>query len=260
MVNAALATVVGLMTTFLAREKPPSPPSASAADVADTFVEGLKQIIHNPPYLIVMFTFGIGLGVFNIMTSLLAQLVEPAGIGHDDAALLGLILIGVGLLTAGIVAPILDYTHRYKEIYVIAFFLCSASGLYLCFTLFSSHRPTFGLLTGGLVLLGVGAFMILPTALELSVETTHPVAPVTSAGFLWMMGQIWGIIFLQISDFLLVKPGGTKIIMWMLTSFILLGTVLSCLLIHPLKTRYKRLEVEANGESQRIFPSSVQRY
>eukprot|EP01127_Copromyxa_protea_P017999 TRINITY_DN5573_c0_g1_i1.p1 TRINITY_DN5573_c0_g1~~TRINITY_DN5573_c0_g1_i1.p1 ORF type:complete len:468 (-),score=64.07 TRINITY_DN5573_c0_g1_i1:33-1436(-) len=242
LVYACMATGIGLFATLFVREKPPTPPSASAAETADSFIEGLKACFRNPPYIILLLTFGIGLGVFNVMTSLLGQIVFAVGFSENDSAIFGLILIGVGLVTAGVVAPILDYSHKYKEIYTVAFILatCAAVGLALAL----QYKPTFTLIGSALGVMGVGAFMILPTALELCVEITHPVAPVTSAGFMWMSGQIIGIITLFAAGALVdpVTKSYQKAV-WMMTGLIVFGmtTTLSLLCLKP---RYKRLEVE----------------
>lgn len=66
-----------------------------------------------------------------MVTTLLGQIVEAPGINfsEDEAGYFGIILIAVGLVTAGVVAPILDYTHKYKEIYCSAFLICCAAAL-----------------------------------------------------------------------------------------------------------------------------------
>jgi hypothetical protein len=158
-------------------------------------------------------------------------------------------------VTAGIIAPVLDYTHKYKEIYTAAFVISSGSAVWLALAL--AYKPTFAMLSCALALLGVGAFMILPTALELSVEITHPVAPgtkntrlllhplpplsiliiidsrlVTSAGFLWMAGQIVGIGALFAAG-ALVDPvtKSYQNAVWMLTALVLFGTTVSFLML-----------------------------
>lgn len=43
---------------------------------------------------------------------------------------------------------------------------------------------------------GFFSFAVLPTALELGVEITYPVSEATSSGFLWLSGQLFGILFI----------------------------------------------------------------
>ena len=57
-----------------------------------------------------MFGVGMGLGLFNAVTTLIEQLVKPAGYDKDDAANFGALLIGYGLVSAAIIGPVMDAT------------------------------------------------------------------------------------------------------------------------------------------------------
>jgi len=165
-------------------------------------------------------------------------------------------LVGVGLVSAGVTAPILDTYHRYKEVYIFAFIIAVVS--FLWFALVATFQPTpEAMLIPPLVLLGVAAFIILPTALELSVELSYPVSPATSAGFLWMAGQVVGIISLFVCNALLDQTDQTDQIhhnnkatgslnsIWFLFALVLFGALLTFVYI-PLNPQYKRLEHERN--------------
>jgi hypothetical protein len=63
-----------------------------------------------------MFSVGIGIGMFNAISTLIEQMVEPSGYTEDDAGIFGALLIGGGLIGAGIVGPIMDMTHAYRRL------------------------------------------------------------------------------------------------------------------------------------------------
>jgi len=244
-VFAGICSFAALAAIILTVEKPPSAPSASASEKATPFLKGLKSIAGNKPYIVLIITFGIGLGIFNTITTVLDQIVIPLGYTEDDTSVFLATLVGVGLVSAGITAPILDTYHRYKECYIFAFILASIS--FLWFSLVALYKPLpEAMIIPPLVLLGMAAFVILPTALELSVELSYPVSPATSTGFLWMAGQVVGIIALFVCNSLFgtehTKQGSLNAI-WFLFALVLVGCALTFLYI-PLNPRYKRLEAE----------------
>jgi len=154
-------------------------------------------------------------------------------------------LVGVGLVAAGVTAPILDTFHRYIECYIFAFILATISFLWFAIVIKFNPHPE-GMIIPPLVFLGIAAFIILPTALELSVELSYPVSPATSAGFLWMGGQIVGIISLFVCNALFKNDNpvtGALNATWFLFALIVFGTLCTFIFI-PLKPVYKRLEAE----------------
>jgi MFS family permease len=100
-------------------------------------------------------------------------------------------LIGVGLVGAIISAIVTDKWHRYNEMVKVIFTL--AVGATIFFSIVARPGQT-GAVAVSLALFGLSGFGILPAALELAVELTYPVSEGTSAGFMWMSGQIFGII------------------------------------------------------------------
>jgi FLVCR family MFS transporter 7 len=111
----------------------------------------------------------------------------------DDAGTFSAVLIVFGLVGAGITAPIVDKTHRYKEIFIIGYML--ALVMFLFFTL--SIRPNLSaLIIVSCAALGGTAFSLIAVSFELAAELTYPVAEGTSAGFLWMSGQLWAIVMI----------------------------------------------------------------
>eukprot|EP01125_Pyxidicula_operculata_P003276 TRINITY_DN1386_c2_g1_i2.p1 TRINITY_DN1386_c2_g1~~TRINITY_DN1386_c2_g1_i2.p1 ORF type:complete len:411 (-),score=62.86 TRINITY_DN1386_c2_g1_i2:45-1277(-) len=248
MIFSIISSVAAFFATFFSKERPDTPPCRSSSQPSDPFVVGLKKVYKNKPYMVVLCTFSIGLGVFNTLTTLLGQIVKPLGYGPEDAGFLGLIVVGTGLVVAGVTGPVLDCFHKYKEIYVVAFIISTLS--FVSFGAVVEFLPhTFIILSCIMAFMGAAAFMILPTALELSVETTYPVAPVTSAGFLWLMGQVTGIISLFACN-ALIDPvtGDTSKAVWFLVSLVIFGTLLSLTLIYPLSVKYRRLDAESKND------------
>jgi FLVCR family MFS transporter 7 len=245
-VFAGICSFAALAAVILTEERPPTAPSASADQKATPFRRGLVTILGNKAYLVVLVTFGIGLGIFNTITTVLDQMVLPLGYNEDDTSLFLAILVGVGLVSAGVTAPILDTYHRYIETYIFAFILASLAFLWFSLVAMFRPQPEY-MIIPPLVLLGIAAFMILPTALELSVELSYPVSASTSVGFLWMAGQIVGIISLFVSNVFFdsfdTKTHGATYAIWFNLSLVAVGTLLTFILLH-LKPEYKRYNAE----------------
>jgi hypothetical protein len=77
-------------------------------------------------------------------------------------------------------------------------FVCATATFFLF--VFANKPDQRGLVTLACGAMGFFAFAVLPIALELGVETTYPVNEATSAGFLWIAGQIFGIIFILLME------------------------------------------------------------
>jgi FLVCR family MFS transporter 7 len=83
--------------------------------------------MRNRHFLVLLAAFGIGLGMFNALTTLVEQLVAPFCYNEGDASLFAGLLLGCGLLSAGVVGVYLDKSHRYKFVLKILFSLATAT-------------------------------------------------------------------------------------------------------------------------------------
>eukprot|EP01137_Pigoraptor_chileana_P030615 Opistho-2@17354 len=198
------ASVCVVIAVAFLRDAPPTHPSASAEDVSDSFSVGLRKLIHNRHYLLLLCAFGIGVGIFNAVSTLLEQIVLPHGYNKDDAGYLGALVIGFGLVGAGITGPLVDKTQKYKQVLKVAFVM--AVGTFVWFALASRKSHAFVPLAISCALMGICCFSILPVCLELSVECTYPISEGTSAGFLWMAGQVFGVAFIFVMNALKSGP------------------------------------------------------
>lgn len=200
---AGICTFTGLIALGT-REKPPTPPSASASEKSTSFVKGLKEMRKNYAYMATLISFSMGAGTFNTLTTILDQIILPLGYTEADTTVFLACIIGVGLLSAFISATILDKYHFFKEFFVTGEIITTLG--FLWFSISCSTTPdSFPLLIVPLVIVAIASFMVLSTALELSVELLFPVAPATSTGFMWMGTMFVTIVALFISNALMSK-------------------------------------------------------
>ncbi|KAF9903111.1 hypothetical protein EC991_004137 [Linnemannia zychae] len=245
--TAILATVALIPAVFVA-DRPPTPPSPSAAEALQETTEepfkiSLKKVGSNKQFLILMVIFGSLVGVFNTVTSFIASFTKPYGYDNTEAGYFGAAMVVAGLIGAGISGPVIDKTKQYKTLSKTGVPLASA---FLVALIFVVRRNCFSGIMIVMVFIGFFAFSVLPAALELAVEITYPVTPASSASILWAFGQLCAIIMLFVctglqDDKLSEEKGINPPLIFLAAWAIVFGAVPIMLITSP----YKRLEAEA---------------
>lgn len=154
--------------------------------------------------------FGLGLGVFNAVMTVVAQLVRPCGYTSSDAGVFGGVVLGAGILSAAVVAPIMDRTHAYRPLLKAGIITCVGSALLFI----GFMRPNqFGLTVVLFAVLGACLLPMLPIAIANAVEyarcartsartprphlrprrCTYPLPEEASAGLMLLVGQCVGV-------------------------------------------------------------------
>jgi len=235
LVCAIFASVTGIPSIFFMKDRPPTPPSASALSMTfDTFSVGIKKVFKIKAFWFLMVSFGIGVGIFNSLATVFAQIITPFGYTADDAGNYTGVMIGAGLLGAIATAPVIDKWHKYRETYIAIYISAAFAILFLALSI----RPNqFGLIMAAVILVGLFSFSILAVSFELAVEATYPVAEGTSAGFLWMFGQILSVILIFSADGFRANESN---ICWLYVALGFLGAFLSVFI----KTDYLRMKAE----------------
>jgi hypothetical protein len=130
---ALMATLVPTVVTFFVaffgmQAKPPTPPSASAEDHGyDSFLQGLKMLASTWQYWLIFLAFGIGVGIFNAVATLMSQILVGQGYTENDAGLNSAVLIGAGIFGAAGTGLMLDRTHWFLGIFKTTFVFATAS-------------------------------------------------------------------------------------------------------------------------------------
>ncbi|KAF9156219.1 hypothetical protein BG015_006622 [Linnemannia schmuckeri] len=194
----AILSIVSIIPVFFVTDRPPTPPSPSAAEalhltIEEPFHVSLKKVGTNRQFLLLLLVFGSLVGIFNSVTSLLATFTGPYGYSSNQAGYLGAGMVLAGLLGAAVSGPLVDKTKQYKSVCKTAVPVASACVVGFVFAV---RRDFFPGMLALLVISGFAAFAALPAALELAVEITYPVTPASSTSILWAFGQLVAIIML----------------------------------------------------------------
>ena len=79
LIEAIITTALSVPLFIFFRERPPSPPSASATVVRDHFWKGMKALSKNKSYLWILVAGGISLGTLNALGAVIGSLIDPFG-------------------------------------------------------------------------------------------------------------------------------------------------------------------------------------
>lgn len=144
-----------------------------------------------------MIPFTVYVSLFNTISSVINQLLQPYSFSETNAGIAGGILIIAGLVAAAITSPIIDRTKTYvlsAKIAVPIIALC-----YLTFIWAPQSRT----LVAPFVILGVlgaSSFSLVPIVLEFLIEISHPISPEVTSTIGWSSGQLFGGIFIIIAN------------------------------------------------------------
>ena len=209
LLQAVVASLTSGLAFLLFKRAPPTPPSASAFqrnEIASRPQSGkaMNQVkrdvwamLQDKQVQRLMVGFGLGLGIFNALLTVLAQVLKPVYYDADgeldksalssDAGLYGLILIGSGLVGAGIFGYLLDVTHAYRMLLKVLFTCSSISMM----GFFLSVRPDNHAWIATLIASsGFFALPLLPVALQSAVECTYPIPEELSSAILVLFGNL----------------------------------------------------------------------
>ena len=206
----------GAAVIFLAVAREGAPGSARVP-----MFDGLKAMLRNRDFILLLIIFFIGLGLFNGVTTWIEAIVRPRGFGMAQAGLLGGAMLVGGILGAVVVPLISDSLRRRKPFIILALFglLPGLAGLAFATAYWLLLASGFWF---GFFLLSAG-----PVGFQYGAELTQPAPEGTSNSLLLVMGQISGVVFIMAMDALPGAMTGSLVALMALT---VAAAVLACLL------------------------------
>jgi MFS family permease len=174
----------------LARERPPTPPCPPGQDERALMFEGLKSMLRQRDFILLMVIFFIGLGMFNGVTTWIEAIVRPRGFSISQAGMTGGLMLVGGIIGALIVPIISDKLRRRKPFIILAL-----AGMLPGLAGVTFAQSYWLLLVSGFIF---GFFLLSsgPIGFQYGAEITHPAPEGTSNSLLLVMGQLSGIAFI----------------------------------------------------------------
>jgi MFS family permease len=190
LIYGILAVVSALGFFVFAKAKPATPPCPAGQDERVLMFDGLKQMLRQRDFLLLLAVFFIGLGMFNGVSTWIENIVRPRGFSISQAGLLGGLML-IGGIIGAVIMPILSDKARRRKPYIIL----SLCGLIPGLAGMAFATSYWLLLVSGFVF---GFFLLSsgPIGFQFGAELTHPAPEGTSNSLLIVMGQISGIIFI----------------------------------------------------------------
>jgi sugar phosphate permease len=185
-----LAVISAFVFLTFVRERPSVAPYSADQEERALAIDGLRLIFRYRDFNWLMFIFFIGLGVFNAVTTWIENILHPRGFNSVQAGMTGGLMIIGGILGALILPFLSDRLRRRTPFIIIA--LAGATISLIGITLATSYFIVlFSGMAFGFFLLSSG-----PIGFQYGAEVTYPISEGTSNGFLLLVGQISGILFI----------------------------------------------------------------
>ncbi|KAF2356546.1 Major facilitator superfamily [Trinorchestia longiramus] len=266
------ALVCQVCTLFcVTRSAPPTP--ASLSSEKNTSKEGywtqLKSVMTCPPYLLLLVMIGFGVAFLSAMATVTQQILCVVGYSTTFSGLATGMLILVGFVGSAVFGVYVDRTKQFTPVCKLCYGCASICGIVMLeFFLVPDSEALILVFSALFGFFGVGGY---PIGLELAVEATYPVEETISTAFIFLSGQVQGVVLIALvgvlqddmqpqfadvqvcsngSDDIVPKDYSKSIVMLMCVL-----AVLVCILIIFFKTPYKRRDAELQTQNIARNPS-----
>ncbi|KAG7160744.1 Feline leukemia virus subgroup C receptor-related protein 2-like [Homarus americanus] len=231
------------------KEKPPTPPSTAALVQEETgsYMQGVVRLMKNPGYVLLLLSYGINVGAFYAISTLLNQVI----LAHfpnenENAGRIGLVIVLAGMMGSVVCGFILDKTAKFKMVTLVVYIL---STLFMLSYTFIFHLETLWLVFVMAGLLGFFMTGYLPVGFEFAAELTYPEAEGTSSGLLNASAQFFGI-FCTMADGQLLKNYGDMAANLLLVVVLCVGSIMTASIREDLRRQAahkKGIHVDSEG-------------
>ncbi|KAM3960862.1 LOW QUALITY PROTEIN: histamine transporter [Aphomia sociella] len=224
---AGFTSVLFVLILLFFKAAPPTSPSAAAdlgSSLDSNFLQSIKKLLTNRNYVLLLISYGLNVGVFYAISTLLNQLVLTYYPGANaDAGRIGLVIVVAGMTGSVICGLILDKTHKFKET-TLAVYAASVVGM-IIFT-FTLDCGIIGVVYLSSIILGFFMTGYLPVGFEFASEVTYPEPEGTTSGILNAVVQVFGILLTLSYEWMLTNIGD----LWSnltLCAILAIGTVIT---------------------------------
>lgn len=252
-ITAGVATLLFILVIFVFQERPKLPPTQAQAVARSippeqySYTASIKRLLRNKPFILLIITYGLNVGCFYAVGTLLNRMIIEHYPGEEvNAGRIGLTIVIAGMVGSLICGVWLDRTKTYKQTTLAVYFMSLVGMIVYAATLSLGHLWVVFITAGAL-----GFFMTgyLPLGFEYGVELTYPECEGTSSGLLNCSAQVFGIIF-TICQGKIIDAYGTLAGNIFLCVFLLIGTVMTGFIKSELRRQNANRTAETNAERQ----------
>lgn len=159
-------------------------------------------MVKDKKFMSLAFAFGLVNGVFNVVGSILDDILDPYGFHTSDVSLFGTVLMIVGLAFAVICGLYIEKTQNYRNV----FWFCGLIGLFtsialpLALKLLPDANKYYWLYFFLIIMQGVLFIPIQPISIDYGIDAMFPVGEAQITGIMLSLGQIFGIVFVEVAQ------------------------------------------------------------
>ncbi|KAG0727916.1 Feline leukemia virus subgroup C receptor-related protein 2 [Chionoecetes opilio] len=223
---AGLTTALFITIVLVFKEKPPTPPSTAALTQEETssYVKGVVRLIRNPGYVLLLLSYGINVGAFYAISTLLNQVVlKHFPEASEDAGRIGLLIVVSGMCGSVVCGLILDKTAKFKLVTLVVYLL---STLFMLGYTFVFRLNQIWLVYIMAAILGFFMTGYLPVGFEFAAELTYPEPEGTSSGLLNASAQFFGALC-TLADGQLLAGFGDMAANLLLVAVLVVGSIMT---------------------------------
>ncbi|XP_047984886.1 uncharacterized MFS-type transporter C09D4.1 isoform X3 [Leguminivora glycinivorella] len=232
---AGVTSVLFVFILLFFKRAPATPPSAAAdlgASLDSNFLHSVKKLFTNRNYNLLLISYGLNVGVFYAISTLLNEVVLKFFPGaNEDVGRIGLMIVVAGMLGSVICGFILDKTHKFKET-TLALYAASVVGM-IIFT-FTLDSGEIAVVYFSAIILGFFMNGYLPVGFEFASEITYPEPEGTTSGILNAAVQLFGIVLTLLYEWML-KVTDTRWSNLTLCGLLALGTAITAAISSDLR-------------------------
>ena len=220
-IASAVAAVFFIVTV---REKPPTPAGPADQEVRSLMFDGLKSMMKQKDFLLLLFIFFVGLGMFNGVTTWIEEITGPRGFSTAQAGIVGGVML-IGGIVGAVIIPLISDSRRRRRPFVLlalAGLLPGLAGL--------TFAASYGLLLVSSFVFGFFLLSAGPIGFQYGAELTLPAPEGTSNSMLVVMGNVSGILFIIAMDALKAPNGSMTVSLAILAALTAVSFVLALLM------------------------------
>ena len=216
MIYGIATAASSIIFLLLARDHPITPPSPPGYAERALMTEGLKQIVRNPYFILLMIMFFIGNGIFNGVATWIENIMRPKGLSITQAGMAGGMLLLGGLIGAAIISVLSDYSRRRRP-----FMIAGAFGA-IPWLLAIIFGHGYWVMLVSAFMLGFFLISLAPVGFQYAAEITFPAPEGTSNGLLQLAAQA-SVILIWAGGVLSEHTGSFKVALLIGVILITLG-------------------------------------
>ncbi|CEP19581.1 hypothetical protein [Parasitella parasitica] len=240
--------VAALIPIFIMPSKPPTPPSrATSEGSTPSFFAGIRMLSRNYNFWILFLVHGFNVGLSIAFGSIFTQVISPYGYTDAQAGQMNAVAFFAGTLGCSIAGPVLDTTKQHKLFLRLIAPMVFVTDIGFIFIV---QRNSYAAI---LFVLSMNQFFLsflVPVVIELSSETSFPVADATTNSIMWQGCQTFGFLIVLVMDLLRDSEGTPKDNMY--RALILQAAVAGSMMLLCFAFRGRMLRTEAIEKMQQL--------